>query len=277
MSTEQFTFFYGGPFSNWLTCEFEVDGHKFVSTEQHMMYEKAMLFGDKEAAERILKTRDPQKAKIIGRGVKGLKGGKWDADDIALWNSKSRDFVYKGNYAKFTQNEGLKHALLETKGTTLVEASPTDQIWGIGWDADDEEAQSRDTWRGTNWLGEVLTKVRDDIEAGVYTTENFNWSDGSVSILPVKITNNTGTDLWIWDNDKIRRWASELGNQYTGLRDVEVIVGTKDGFGSEAVTVKIVATREDGTTVLAHAESFTGEVLKTFKSALLEINAKLQV
>jgi len=52
--------------------------------------------------------------------------------------------------------------LLRTEGT-LVEASPYDVIWGIGLKSTDPDAQSRATWKGLNWLGEVLTKVRDTL------------------------------------------------------------------------------------------------------------------
>lgn len=64
---------------------------------------------------------------------------------------------------KFTQNPKALNLLLRTAGTTLVEASPFDQVWGIGLAADDPRALSRRTWRGTNWLGEVLTDIRDTL------------------------------------------------------------------------------------------------------------------
>ena len=38
-----------------------------------------------------------------------------------------------------------------------------DNIWGIGLHKSDSRCKSRDTWQGTNWLGEALTKVRDRI------------------------------------------------------------------------------------------------------------------
>ena len=79
------------------------------------------------------------------------------------WEQVARDVVYKGCYAKFTQNQDLKQALLATAGTTLVEASPEDRIWGIGLRKTDPRALNRATWRGTNWLGEILTKVREDL------------------------------------------------------------------------------------------------------------------
>jgi predicted NAD-dependent protein-ADP-ribosyltransferase YbiA (DUF1768 family) len=35
-----------------------------------------------------------------------------------------------------------------------------DQLWGIGLSEKDPRALNRSTWRGRNWLGEVLTIVR---------------------------------------------------------------------------------------------------------------------
>jgi ribA/ribD-fused uncharacterized protein len=260
MTQEKFKFFYGGPFSNWLACDFVVDGKRYFSAEQFMMAEKARMFGDKEAEEQIMQTRDPQKAKIIGRGVRGFKR--------ALWDAKARDIVYKGCYAKFQQNKGLLHALQETKGCTLVEASPTDQIWGIGFGADAPEARDRSRWQGTNWLGEVLTVVRDDLEQGIYRTSNFCWSGDAAVENDVKITNKRKEDLWIWDNDKIRRRAYDLKHLDKTLKEVEVVVEDKTGKNHADVypEVTIYCRRENCT--FAHSAASRDSVLTAFDSAL---------
>jgi len=44
----------------------------------------------------------------------------------------------------------------------LVDANPFDRLWGIGLSASDLRAAARETWRGLNWLGEVLTALRDE-------------------------------------------------------------------------------------------------------------------
>ena len=49
-------------------------------------------------------------------------------------------------HAQFSQNPHLKQELLSTAGTTLVEASPRDRIWGIGLGANNPKALDRKTW-----------------------------------------------------------------------------------------------------------------------------------
>jgi ribA/ribD-fused uncharacterized protein len=102
----------------------------------------------------------PREQKKLGRKVKGF--------EVDKWNEVAKNVVYAGNRAKFKQNTDMLVKLLATTGTTLVEASPYDKIWGIGMTAKEAQECGRKGWRGLNWLGEVLTQLREDInnEAG---------------------------------------------------------------------------------------------------------------
>jgi len=155
VTEERFTFFWSGPFSQWHPSRFTIDGTIYVTAEQYMMAEKARLFRDEEIRERILAATDPRDQKALGRKVRFF-----DAD---RWNEVARDIVYRGSRAKFTTHRDLLTILLETEGTTIVEASPLDTIWGIGLAADSPDASDRTKWQGTNWLGEVLTQLRDNL------------------------------------------------------------------------------------------------------------------
>ncbi len=161
MSGEQrgFTFFWRqqSPFSQWHPCGFRVGQARFTCAEQYMMYGKAQLFGDAEMAARILEARTPKEHKALGRKVRGFEG--------AVWERERERIVYEGNHAKFTQNEPLRAALLATKGTLLVEASPLDRIWGVGLSEEDPRIQDPAQWRGQNLLGKVLTRLREDLLA----------------------------------------------------------------------------------------------------------------
>jgi ribA/ribD-fused uncharacterized protein len=117
-----------------------------------MMATKARLFGDDEALARILATGDPGRAKALGRQVRGF--------DEAAWQAVRFDAVTRGNVAKFGQSEPLRRYLLATRDAFLVEASPVDRIWGIGFAADHEDARAPARWRGLNLLGFALMRAR---------------------------------------------------------------------------------------------------------------------
>jgi len=152
---EQFTFFWGGPFSQWHVAPFTIDGQYYNTAEQFMMAEKARMFGDSDALRAILIAKDPSVQKFEGRMVRGFEKERWDA--------AARDIVYRGNRAKFTTHRDLLQLLFDTEGTSLAEASPMDTIWGIGLAADAVDANDRSKWLGTNWLGETLQRLRDDL------------------------------------------------------------------------------------------------------------------
>jgi ribA/ribD-fused uncharacterized protein len=154
-----YTFFFteASPFSQWYRCNFIVDDQPFICAEQFMMHGKAVLFGDPDVAAEILAADHPKTHKALGRKVKNFDGGVWERERLRI--------VKAGNRAKFTQNEELLATLLATQGTTLVEASPYDKIWGIGLAEGDPRAQDPSTWRGQNLLGYVLTELRDELLA----------------------------------------------------------------------------------------------------------------
>ena len=52
--------------------------------------------------------------------------------DKAVWDKEKEHIVRKGNTKKFLQNSALRNFLLSTGDKVLVEASPTDRVWGIG-------------------------------------------------------------------------------------------------------------------------------------------------
>jgi ribA/ribD-fused uncharacterized protein len=154
---KQYLFFYKSkhPFSNWYKSSFVCNNITFNCSEQYMMYEKAMMFNDVEVAQLILETDDPYKQKFLGREVRGFIKEKWNAD--------CKEIMVPGLVAKFTQNEYLKQFILGTNNLILVEASPSDKIWGIGLSEDDPRALDETQWLGTNWLGDVLMQTRDII------------------------------------------------------------------------------------------------------------------
>lgn len=139
--------------SQWWLCEFENNGIRYTSTEQWMMYQKAILFDDQGIADQILSCTTPGEAKSLGRKVSNF--------DNEIWNKHRTNIVVRGNLLKFGQNQDLKEFLLKTKQRILVEASPVDEIWGVRLSKDSDKIHDPNTWRGLNLLGFALMEVRD--------------------------------------------------------------------------------------------------------------------
>ena len=150
--TDKYVFFYGGICSQWYPSKFTIDGIEYNCAEQYMMAKKAELFGDKEHYDLIMDTDDPSWQKAFGRAVKNFDKKKWE--EVA------KKHVYDANYAKFDQNIDLLAELISYGDREIVEASPTDRIWGIGLGLNNKNIYDRRLWDGTNWLGEVIMKVR---------------------------------------------------------------------------------------------------------------------
>lgn len=160
---EKLLFFWKtkSPFSQWNRAPFTFGGRTFVTSEQWMMAFKAHTFGDTARLAAILATDDPKAQKKLGREVEGF--------DAAVWSARSFDVVYLGNALKLTGELATK--LEKTRSHTLVEASPGDKLWGIGWKEEDPEAARRAAWQGQNRLGEVLTALREHRRAGIAEIE----------------------------------------------------------------------------------------------------------
>ena len=102
------------------------DPLEFHTAEQYMMYIKAVLMDDESTAEKILAAPGPGEAKAFGRAVKNFDQSTWDANCDAV--------VERGNFLKFSQDKRLGGILLGTADKEIVEASPNDKIWGIGFE-----------------------------------------------------------------------------------------------------------------------------------------------
>lgn len=147
--------FFQGWASQWHPSPFEVDGVFYTCAEQYMMAEKARLFDDDTALKAILATSDPREQKALGRKVRGFNEHTWQ--DACL------EIVRRGNMAKFTQDDELWAKLDSTEHLIIAEASPYDRYWGIGLAIDHPSVGMISKWRGENWLGAMLGRVRCDI------------------------------------------------------------------------------------------------------------------
>ncbi len=149
--------------SQWYFSPFNAFNTHFKTAEHFMMYFKALHFaqgfhwqGNRDIAAEILQASTGEKAKNLGKTVKGLISGQWD--------EVSEFYVYAGNMEKFSQNPLLKQELLSTGNKFLAEASPYDKVWGIGLRDDEQNSKNPQQWQGANKLGYVLMMVRAELQ-----------------------------------------------------------------------------------------------------------------
>lgn len=141
----------------------------FKTAEAYYQSRKAVMAGDKDRYYKIANASTPAETKKIAREIK-LDPKQWDKERVKR--------MWKTLKLKFGQNPDLKEKLLseECLDKKFVEASPYDSFWGAGkresclireidscgdiqW-----RDYERDLPRATNMLGELLTKLRDEIE-----------------------------------------------------------------------------------------------------------------
>jgi ribA/ribD-fused uncharacterized protein len=153
-------FFWGenkeyGQFSNFFPSEFTVDGVKYNCSEQYFMKKKQELFdkSNEKLSKEILQEQNPKKIKEYGRKVKNFN------ED--LWNLHKYKIMLDANYHKYSQNPQLLQMLLNSKDSILVEASPFDRIWGIGYNKKNA-LENKNNW-GQNLLGKVLMELRSKL------------------------------------------------------------------------------------------------------------------
>ncbi|WP_300758454.1 NADAR family protein [uncultured Brachyspira sp.] len=173
-----FLFFYGhtndkkevtkSSLSQWYIKDFKDNDIVFNCMEKYMMYNKALLFDDKDIANEILNNNQPKAIKELGRKVKNF--------DDEVWDKMKYQIVFTGNYYKFSQNTELRNFLLSTKNKVLAEASPYDRVWGIKMKYDDDNIKNPFCWKGENLLGFALMQVRDEIKRVYKNYDLIDWS-----------------------------------------------------------------------------------------------------
>jgi predicted NAD-dependent protein-ADP-ribosyltransferase YbiA (DUF1768 family) len=144
----------------------------YKTAEHYMMYRKALLFNDPATGALILESTSPRDVRTLGRQVANF--------DEKIWIANRERIVEEGTRYKFTRpvsEEGLRRGvnedadlmkpdtlrglLLGTGEREIVEASPMDRIWGVGFGEAKAEG-NRGRW-GLNLLGKALVRVRGEL------------------------------------------------------------------------------------------------------------------
>jgi ribA/ribD-fused uncharacterized protein len=143
--------------SNFYPSKFvDETGIEFNCTEQYLMYHKCKTFEPDNAhmLQQILNEKSPAKIKALGRQVKNYNDQIWDQIRYII--------MVNGLRLKFGQNQSIANKLVQTNPKMLYEAASTDNIWGIGYDAETAVTKDKATF-GSNLLGQALVQVRTEL------------------------------------------------------------------------------------------------------------------
>jgi len=118
--------------------------HRWYPTVEHA-FQAAKTFDENRRAE-ICRLVTPGQAKRMGRLI--TLRPDWELVKIGV--------MYSLVKFKFERTPSLGNQLLRTGREPLIEGNTWgDHFWGMEWDYD--------RWRGKNWLGRILMKVRKEL------------------------------------------------------------------------------------------------------------------
>ena len=133
-----------GCFSNFSPHGFELGGSYWKTSEHYFQAQK--FAGQAEHVEAVRKASTPKRAAQIGRDrARPLRSN---------WENIKDDVMFRAVLAKFRTHTDIQQILLDTGDAQIVENAPSDYYWGCGKDGS-----------GKNRLGEILMRVRDQLQA----------------------------------------------------------------------------------------------------------------
>ena len=162
MSDNRPIYFFGqdkpnGFMSNFYKSNFvDEEGNNYNCSEQYFMYRKCKRFdaSNIRLLNGILYETNPSTIKKYGRQVRNY--------DDKIWEKERYEIMVEALRLKFTQNADIRKELIETKSRILYEASPYDEIWGIGFCYRDAIHQDESKF-GHNLLGKALMQIREEL------------------------------------------------------------------------------------------------------------------
>ena len=182
--------FFGAlnPLSNFYESRFEVEGVEYISSEQYIQSQKAIMFNDVSSYNKIMGATSSLDCKNAARTIKNFDRDRWEKTAETLCKAGIR--------AKFSQNQYLLEVLTEkTSNKTLVECA-NDRLWANGVPLYSDSCLDRQRWISQGLLGKLLEEVRSEL-SGAITTEkqpqlSMNIDTVTVSTTPIPVlVNNT--------------------------------------------------------------------------------------
>jgi hypothetical protein len=155
--------FYGGALSNFSECSFQMFNIQFDSREKAYIFGKVCFSEDIPTVWKLIsEAQTPMACKKLGRKVNWMKG-------VVEWRSVCFGWMVYLAVVAGQQDQDFRAALLKTGFKYLVEASPIDDVWGIGESVSDVKncSENSEKWRDMlqamrtgNLMGKALMAAR---------------------------------------------------------------------------------------------------------------------
>ena len=264
--TDEYVYFYQNtPLSNWWISEPSIpyDGHEFSNSEALFMYLKAKTFRDEELAKHFPHL-NYDKAKDLGHLVRNF------SDDI--WEKERENAMYIALKAKLAVDKAYRETLLseEFRGKTFVEASPSDEVWGIHQSITD--AYNGAAWKGLNLLGKLHTIIRDELLSLREPQERVITPIEPIEIKPKRKPKATiSKNIYSTDDTMIRSIIGGIIGDISG--------STREGYGSNAASARLIITAnsyftDDSAMTIAVAEWLNNRETCNLKDCLIKWHDK---
>ena len=143
------------PLSNHFPCRLQVYESEFKSVEHAYFWQMATEFGNSDLATEIQNSAHAGEVKKLSKLIaEDDKRFTWETDNIDVMK-----FLLQAKAKQCTQ---FRNCLIENKGKTLAEATPS-KLWASGFSPFVTEHSSPQFWTGQNMLGVLLMELTETL------------------------------------------------------------------------------------------------------------------
>ena len=141
------------PLSNFFPAPFQLDGIRYISSEQFIQSTKAKFFGDLDTYNQLLCVSTSHECKELSRQIRNVVEEKW--------TERAGELCFPGIRAKFLQNPYCMDTLITKTSSKRIMECTSDKLWGNGSPLQDPNCLDPSQPQGI--MGEMLESIRSEI------------------------------------------------------------------------------------------------------------------
>ena len=146
------------PLSNFFPAPFQLDGTRYISSEQFIQSTKAKFFGDMDTYNQLLCASTSHECKELSRQIRNVNDEKW--------SECAGELCFPGIRAKFYQNSYCMDTLIMKTSTKRIVECTSDKLWGNGFPLHDLNCLDPSQPQGI--MGQMLESIRSEISPACF-------------------------------------------------------------------------------------------------------------